>query len=505
MALHPATDQFSQFLRLAFFRSPNYVKGVSGWSVEQDGSAEFNNVTIRGNLVIGTNSQGVFIYNGAPALGNPPVFVAVVPGTTTDPFGNSLPLVGTANPVVDIGNLAAGGAHLGIDASGDLVAHAASGAEIWLLPGFPAELVYDVNGVLRNSIATAPAADGAGNAILAGHVTYSNQFPSPWVAAALIDTGVTFSTAPAKATPPQGGPWTLAGYVLWDVANNRISILGNVRIANALTVATGLLTAGAGLSVTGGETADSIAVSGVGAGIFKVTETGGAPAQPPTEFEGKTAGDRCIAIRVTGDANHRLRIDDTGVFLWGAGALGGDTNLYRASAGVLATDNSFRPATMASLATQTQQNFTAERVIGTYTIPAGDAIAGSAYTFWGAGVAGDVLTPTLQIRVRVGGLTGAIIGDTTGITCRTAAGMAFSWSGRLVFTTAGAASVLDADCNVTEHFASGAGAIHGHAAQGTAGPDTTAAVTVVVTAAWSAASASNTIQTSSGSMERINH
>jgi hypothetical protein len=161
--------------------------------------------------------------------------------------------------------------------------------------------------------------------------------------------------------------------------------------------------------------------------------------------------------------------------------------------------------TMASLATQTQQNFAAERVIGTYTIPAGDAINGSGYTFWGVGIAGDTGTPTLQVRVRIGGLAGAQIGNTTVITCRTAAGMAFSWSGRLAFTTAGAAAVADADCKITEHFASGAGAIHGNAAQGVAAGDSTAPITVVVTAQWSAAAVANTIQTSSGSMERINH
>lgn len=30
--------------------SPNYNPGVDGWSIDQDGSAEFNNVTIRGNI-----------------------------------------------------------------------------------------------------------------------------------------------------------------------------------------------------------------------------------------------------------------------------------------------------------------------------------------------------------------------------------------------------------------------------------------------------------------------
>lgn len=33
--------------------SPNYVAGVSGWSINKDGSAEFNNVTSRGTLIVG--------------------------------------------------------------------------------------------------------------------------------------------------------------------------------------------------------------------------------------------------------------------------------------------------------------------------------------------------------------------------------------------------------------------------------------------------------------------
>jgi len=33
-------------------KSPNYVPGVSGWSINKDGSAEFNDVTIRGSLIV---------------------------------------------------------------------------------------------------------------------------------------------------------------------------------------------------------------------------------------------------------------------------------------------------------------------------------------------------------------------------------------------------------------------------------------------------------------------
>lgn len=37
-------------------QSPNYVAGTSGWTINQDGSVEFNNGTIRGTLIVGTTT-----------------------------------------------------------------------------------------------------------------------------------------------------------------------------------------------------------------------------------------------------------------------------------------------------------------------------------------------------------------------------------------------------------------------------------------------------------------
>lgn len=47
-------------------QSPNYVPGVSGWAIFKDGSAEFNNMTVRGTFN-GTDfiidSSGIFFYS----------------------------------------------------------------------------------------------------------------------------------------------------------------------------------------------------------------------------------------------------------------------------------------------------------------------------------------------------------------------------------------------------------------------------------------------------------
>src|SRR5215475_5705153 len=68
-------------LSIPSVQSPNYVTGVSGWTINKDGSAEFNNLTERGNFVgpdfylsngdgTYTSEAGLFIYSSTPAAGN---------------------------------------------------------------------------------------------------------------------------------------------------------------------------------------------------------------------------------------------------------------------------------------------------------------------------------------------------------------------------------------------------------------------------------------------------
>jgi len=67
-------------------QSPDFETGVQGWQVRQDGSVEFNNGTFRGYVVDG----GMFLYSGTPGDGNPPVISITNPGTTEDPYGNTI-------------------------------------------------------------------------------------------------------------------------------------------------------------------------------------------------------------------------------------------------------------------------------------------------------------------------------------------------------------------------------------------------------------------------------
>lgn len=98
MALKPENPVVGgNVLRRQAIESPNYVPGVSGWTIKQDGSAEFNNLTLRGtfngtNYVI--NSAGAFFYSPSEAAGN--LINSITNSSGTDPFGNNY-LTGSAS------------------------------------------------------------------------------------------------------------------------------------------------------------------------------------------------------------------------------------------------------------------------------------------------------------------------------------------------------------------------------------------------------------------------
>ena len=76
-------------LRRPAIQSPNFVAGVSGWTINADGSAEFDNLTIRGTFQ-GTdyviNSTGIFLYSPSEAAGN--LINSEASTSGTDSFGN---------------------------------------------------------------------------------------------------------------------------------------------------------------------------------------------------------------------------------------------------------------------------------------------------------------------------------------------------------------------------------------------------------------------------------
>lgn len=47
-------------------RSPNFETGVSGWTINQDGTAEFADLTVRGQIIIENTPDGIFVYAYIP-------------------------------------------------------------------------------------------------------------------------------------------------------------------------------------------------------------------------------------------------------------------------------------------------------------------------------------------------------------------------------------------------------------------------------------------------------
>ena len=100
-------------LRRPAIQSPNFVTTVSGWTINADGSAEFNNLTIRGTFS-GTDyvlsAAGLFLYSGTPAAGNL-IFSIAPAATTTDGLGNTVTGGGAVSytpGTTQLANLAAG-------------------------------------------------------------------------------------------------------------------------------------------------------------------------------------------------------------------------------------------------------------------------------------------------------------------------------------------------------------------------------------------------------------
>lgn len=67
-------------------QSQGYDPGTDGWIIRADGSAEFNDVVIRGGTVV---SGTALYYDGAPGPGTLMMSIAAEEGT--DPFGNAYP------------------------------------------------------------------------------------------------------------------------------------------------------------------------------------------------------------------------------------------------------------------------------------------------------------------------------------------------------------------------------------------------------------------------------
>ena len=106
-------------------------------------------------VIFGTGpNTGLFVYNGQPVNGNPPIFWVVAPGVTKDPFNNTLP----ANVLLGVG--VPGGIGLQVDQSGNLTL-SGTGSSTEFLPAanLPFSLTAALSGVMQ-AVGLFSTADG---------------------------------------------------------------------------------------------------------------------------------------------------------------------------------------------------------------------------------------------------------------------------------------------------------------------------------------------------------
>jgi hypothetical protein len=117
-------------LRIPAIQSPDFQAGSAGWIIRIDGSAEFNNVIIRGGVIVSGTS---LYYNGTPAAGN--LFMSISAAAGTDSFGNAY--------VKGLGLYGASGQLVAKDTSGNvttLSGNVGGGGLLAALPGLALQL-----------------------------------------------------------------------------------------------------------------------------------------------------------------------------------------------------------------------------------------------------------------------------------------------------------------------------------------------------------------------------
>lgn len=88
-------------------KSPDYIPNVQGWSINRDGTAEFNDITVRGDFFIGSPPSPPNAYIHGEVLAGVPT-IAIYDGTHVDPARiRGYNIGGSGGLVLDTGNILA--------------------------------------------------------------------------------------------------------------------------------------------------------------------------------------------------------------------------------------------------------------------------------------------------------------------------------------------------------------------------------------------------------------
>ncbi|MFF8482318.1 hypothetical protein [Streptomyces antibioticus] len=284
---------------------------------------------------------------------------------------------------------------------------------------------------------------------------------SPYSGKPIMETDTTYRTYFSNGTAPASASWI-------EIPNSSATYNNSLKLATGKQINIGASASVANIAILAASTSDDI-----------------------------------LSTRISGDTQSRYLIEADGTTYWSTGTTAADTTLTRAGAGRLALTGTNASLTIGSatlrptLSTATTlANSTTQTAIATYTIPAGDAVAGAVYRIRAWGTLGVTGTPTMTFVCKLGGAAGTTMVTFPAVTVRSGATDGY-WDldFYLACATTGGSGTWAPMAKYTHNFLTSATT---YTAIGpiTAAPvtrDTTTANDMVLCATWSAASASNTI------------
>lgn len=97
-------------------KSPNYVPGVSGWSINKDGSAEFNDLVVRGSIIVNSSngsSVQILANDGGRIVFYPPTMTGITINDPASIYSNNSGALPTVNNFLILSSAEINGANQG--------------------------------------------------------------------------------------------------------------------------------------------------------------------------------------------------------------------------------------------------------------------------------------------------------------------------------------------------------------------------------------------------------